>query len=101
MPFSVDEPPNLPFRGKDTATSLFLRLTGQHAGKVKKMPSLKSTPPLGSLAIQAPSLTPQLVHVSPATCHNLSLFKGEYPTLPLFDVASAHPPKTFSGNTAD
>ncbi|KAF8138294.1 caffeine-induced death protein 2-domain-containing protein [Boletus edulis] len=38
------------------------------------MPS-KSSPPLGSLAIQAPSLTPQLVHVSPATCHNLSLFK--------------------------
>lgn len=33
-------------------------------------------PPLGSLAVQAPSLTPQLVHVSPATCHNLSLFKG-------------------------
>jgi len=32
-------------------------------------------PPLGSLAVQAPSLTPQLVHVSPATCHNLSLFK--------------------------
>lgn len=31
--------------------------------------------PLGSLAVQAPSLTPQLVHVSPATCHNLSLFK--------------------------
>jgi len=32
-------------------------------------------PPLGSLAVQAPSLTPQVVHVSPATCHNLSLFK--------------------------
>jgi len=32
-------------------------------------------PPLGSLAVQAPSLTPQIVHVSPTTCHNLSLFK--------------------------
>ncbi|KAF9247037.1 caffeine-induced death protein 2-domain-containing protein [Melanogaster broomeanus] len=39
------------------------------------MPSQSSSPPLGSLAIQAPSLTPQLVHVSPATCHNLSIFK--------------------------
>ncbi|KAI9574847.1 caffeine-induced death protein 2-domain-containing protein [Boletus coccyginus] len=38
------------------------------------MPS-KSSPPLGSLAIQAPSLAPQLVHVSPGTCHDLSLFK--------------------------
>ncbi|KAG9317301.1 caffeine-induced death protein 2-domain-containing protein [Chiua virens] len=46
------------------------------------MSSSKSSPPLGSLAIQAPSLTPQLVHVSAATCHNLSLFKGEYRILP-------------------
>ncbi|ETW75710.1 hypothetical protein HETIRDRAFT_422381 [Heterobasidion irregulare TC 32-1] len=33
------------------------------------------SPVLGSLAVQAPSLTPQIVHVSPSTCHNLSLFK--------------------------
>ncbi|KAI0068705.1 hypothetical protein BV25DRAFT_1791729 [Artomyces pyxidatus] len=32
-------------------------------------------PQLGSLAVQAPSLTPQLVHVSPETCRDLSLFK--------------------------
>ncbi|KAI0254749.1 caffeine-induced death protein 2-domain-containing protein [Lactifluus subvellereus] len=32
-------------------------------------------PALGSLAVQSPSQTSQLVHVSPATCHNLSLFK--------------------------
>ncbi|OJA18995.1 hypothetical protein AZE42_00391 [Rhizopogon vesiculosus] len=38
------------------------------------MPS-KPPPTLGSLAVQAPSLTPQLVHVSPSTCHNLSMFK--------------------------
>ncbi|OAX43505.1 hypothetical protein K503DRAFT_731530 [Rhizopogon vinicolor AM-OR11-026] len=38
------------------------------------MPS-KPPPTLGSLAVQAPSLTPQLVHVSPSTCHNLSTFK--------------------------
>lgn len=38
------------------------------------MPSQQ--PPLGSLAIQAPSLAPKTVHVSPATCHELSLFKG-------------------------
>ncbi|KAI0921753.1 hypothetical protein AcW1_004360 [Taiwanofungus camphoratus] len=37
------------------------------------MPSQQ--PPLGSLAIQAPSLAPKTVHVSPATCHELSLFK--------------------------
>ncbi|KAK7695985.1 hypothetical protein QCA50_000625 [Cerrena zonata] len=30
---------------------------------------------LGSLAIQAPALTPQLVHVTPSTCHDLSMFK--------------------------
>lgn len=36
---------------------------------------MSKSPPLGSLAVQAPSLHPQLVHVSPATCHNLSLFK--------------------------
>ncbi|KAG1754029.1 caffeine-induced death protein 2-domain-containing protein [Suillus paluster] len=38
------------------------------------MPS-KPPPTLGSLAIQAPSLTPHFVHVSPSTCHNLSVFK--------------------------
>lgn len=32
-------------------------------------------PQLGSLAIQAPT-HPQIVHVSPSTCHDLSLFKG-------------------------
>ncbi|KAH9977719.1 caffeine-induced death protein 2-domain-containing protein [Lactifluus volemus] len=32
-------------------------------------------PPLGSLAVQSPPQTSQLVHVSPSTCHNLSLFK--------------------------
>jgi len=31
-------------------------------------------PLLGSLAIQAPS-SPQTIHVSPSTCHNLSVFK--------------------------
>ncbi|KAG1907197.1 caffeine-induced death protein 2-domain-containing protein [Suillus fuscotomentosus] len=35
------------------------------------MPS-KQPPTLGSLALQA---TPHLVHVSPSTCHNLSMFK--------------------------
>ncbi|KAG1755702.1 caffeine-induced death protein 2-domain-containing protein [Suillus lakei] len=38
------------------------------------MPS-KPPPTLGSLAVQAPSLTPHLVHISPSTCHNLSVFK--------------------------
>ncbi|KAH9951686.1 caffeine-induced death protein 2-domain-containing protein [Amylocystis lapponica] len=33
------------------------------------------TPLLGGLAIQAPVLTPKMVHVSPTTCHDLSLFK--------------------------
>ncbi|KAF8351468.1 caffeine-induced death protein 2-domain-containing protein [Amanita rubescens] len=37
------------------------------------MPSKQ--PQLGSLAVQAPSATPQVVHVSPSTCHDLSLFK--------------------------
>jgi len=37
------------------------------------MPSKQ--PQLGSLAVQAPTLTPQVVHVSPSTCHDLSLFK--------------------------
>ncbi|OSC96803.1 hypothetical protein PYCCODRAFT_1440769 [Trametes coccinea BRFM310] len=32
-------------------------------------------PQLGSLAIQAPSLTPKTVHVSPSTCHDISVFK--------------------------
>jgi hypothetical protein len=35
-------------------------------------------PPLGSLAVQSSSQSSQLVHVSPATCHNLSLFKGSW-----------------------
>ncbi|KAJ4478045.1 caffeine-induced death protein 2-domain-containing protein [Lentinula aciculospora] len=35
-----------------------------------------SKPQLGSLAIQAPSLTPQIVHVRPETCLDLSIFKG-------------------------
>ncbi|KAG6330569.1 hypothetical protein ID866_8521 [Astraeus odoratus] len=39
------------------------------------MPSKPSPPLLGSLAVQAPSLAPQVVYVSPTTCHNLSLFK--------------------------
>ena len=34
-------------------------------------------PELGSLAIQAPTLAPQTVHVTPSTCHDLSVFKGE------------------------
>ncbi|KAG2348897.1 hypothetical protein BDR05DRAFT_973118 [Suillus weaverae] len=38
------------------------------------MPS-KPPPTLGSLAVQVPSFTPHLVHVSPSTCHNLSMFK--------------------------
>ncbi|KAF9462637.1 caffeine-induced death protein 2-domain-containing protein [Collybia nuda] len=38
------------------------------------MPSTKR-PQLGSLAIQEPVNPPQVVHVSPATCHDLSLFK--------------------------
>ncbi|KAF9259492.1 hypothetical protein L218DRAFT_933573 [Marasmius fiardii PR-910] len=33
------------------------------------------TPALGSLAVQAPTLTPQVVHVSKSTCSDLSLFK--------------------------
>ncbi|TFK87072.1 hypothetical protein K466DRAFT_523089 [Polyporus arcularius HHB13444] len=37
------------------------------------MPSKQ--PQLGSLAIQAPSLTPKTVHVSPSTCHDISVFK--------------------------
>ncbi|KAI0723167.1 caffeine-induced death protein 2-domain-containing protein [Earliella scabrosa] len=32
-------------------------------------------PQLGSLAIQAPSLTPKTVHVAPSTCHEISVFK--------------------------
>ncbi|KAF9075848.1 caffeine-induced death protein 2-domain-containing protein [Rhodocollybia butyracea] len=32
--------------------------------------------PLGSLAIQAPSLSPQIVHISPEICMDLSLFKS-------------------------
>jgi hypothetical protein len=42
------------------------------------MPS--KSPVLGSLAVQAPSLTPLVVHVSASTCHNLSLFKGQTST---------------------
>ncbi|KDR83752.1 hypothetical protein GALMADRAFT_236106 [Galerina marginata CBS 339.88] len=37
------------------------------------MPSKQ--PVLGSLAVQAPSLTPQTIHVTSTTCHDLSLFK--------------------------
>ncbi|KAJ3757030.1 caffeine-induced death protein 2-domain-containing protein [Lentinula raphanica] len=37
---------------------------------------VSTKPPLGSLAIQAPSLTPQIVHVSPETCLDLSIFKA-------------------------
>ncbi|EMD40825.1 hypothetical protein CERSUDRAFT_111409 [Gelatoporia subvermispora B] len=33
------------------------------------------SPRLGSLAVQAPSMTPKTVHVSSTTCHDLSLFK--------------------------
>lgn len=40
------------------------------------MPSRQ--PLLGSLAVQAPSLTPQIVRVSPSTCQDLSLFKGAF-----------------------
>ncbi|KAF5393671.1 hypothetical protein D9757_000042 [Collybiopsis confluens] len=35
-----------------------------------------SSPSLGSLGIQAPSLTPQIVYVSSETCMDLSLFKA-------------------------
>jgi len=37
------------------------------------MPSKQ--PQLGSLAVQAPTAAPQVVHVSPSTCRDLSLFK--------------------------
>ena len=40
--------------------------------------SPRTTPLLGSLAIQSHSQSSQLVHISPATCHNLSLFKGSH-----------------------
>lgn len=46
------------------------------AGGGELMPSNPKSPQLGSLAIQAPTLTPKTVHVSSATCHDLSLFKG-------------------------
>lgn len=91
LQLGMDEPPNLPFRGKGTQPhmgSATQRLAARHAGKVEQMPS-QSSPPLGSLAIQAPSLTPQLVHVSPTTCHNLSLFKGEHLTLPCVGCGSS------------
>lgn len=42
----------------------------------KDMSPRSTMPALGSLAIQSPSQSSQVVHVSPATCHNLSLFKG-------------------------
>lgn len=46
-------------------------------------PSCSSTmpskqPQLGSLAIQAPTLTPKTVHVSSSTCHDVSAFKGGF-----------------------
>lgn len=44
--------------------------------KTSRFAMVSRHPALGSLAVQAPSLTPQIVHVSPTTCHNLSLFKG-------------------------
>ncbi|KAF9568912.1 hypothetical protein CPC08DRAFT_653714 [Agrocybe pediades] len=33
-------------------------------------------PHLGSLAVQGPSLNPQIIQISPNTCQDLSLFKG-------------------------
>ncbi|KIM53806.1 hypothetical protein SCLCIDRAFT_410755 [Scleroderma citrinum Foug A] len=36
---------------------------------------MPSPPLLGSLAVQAPSLSPQRIYVSSSTCQNLSLFK--------------------------
>lgn len=36
---------------------------------------MPSKPQLGSLAVQTPSSRPQVVNVSPSTCHDLSLFK--------------------------
>ncbi len=53
----------------DFSCSAFSRYSGTMAPK---------QPELGSLAIQAPSLAPQTVHVSPSTCHDLSVFKGTY-----------------------
>lgn len=41
------------------------------------MPS-NHNPQLGSLAIHGPSQNSQTVHVSPSTCRDLSLFKGEF-----------------------
>ncbi len=43
-------------------------------------------PVLGSLAVQSPPQSSQLVHVSPATCHNLSLFKGSSSSVALLEV---------------
>ena len=34
-------------------------------------------PQLGSLAIQEPGHSPQVVQVSTSTCHDLTLFKGQ------------------------
>ena len=52
-----------------------------------QMPS--RAPLLGSLAVQSPSSqSSQLVHVSPATCHNLSLFKGSVTCLRILSGTS-------------
>lgn len=60
-----------------------------------RMPS----PVLGSLAIQAPAPT-QTVHVSPQTCHNISLFKGPVGlavTILIVDVLSESVPRSNEG----
>ncbi|OCH92874.1 hypothetical protein OBBRIDRAFT_811381 [Obba rivulosa] len=36
---------------------------------------MSGSPQLGSLAVQAPTLSPKTVHVSSTTCHDISLFK--------------------------
>ena len=52
------------------------RATARGASCPCTMPSKQ--PQLGSLAIQAPSLTPKTVHVTPSTCHDISVFKGGF-----------------------
>lgn len=41
-------------------------------------PMSSKQPQLGSLAIQAPTLTPRTVHVTPSTCRDISVFKGGF-----------------------
>ncbi|OJT10158.1 hypothetical protein TRAPUB_13263 [Trametes pubescens] len=41
-------------------------------------PMSSKQPQLGSLAIQAPTLTPRTVHVTPSTCRDISVFKGAF-----------------------